>query len=133
ADLVVCNPPFFPPERGTLAHDQSRRQARSGSLEPFLRAARLALAGPRARAAFCYPAAALTQFLAAASDAGLVPKRLRLVHPRSSEPARLVLVELRVANPGGLIVNPPLVEWEGRARSPELTRIVAGRFGRNAD
>ncbi|HEV8547431.1 MAG TPA: methyltransferase [Polyangiaceae bacterium] len=132
AELVVCNPPFFSPGRGTPAHDPSRRQARSGSLEPFLRAARAALSGPRARAAFCYPAAALTELFTAATDVGLVPKRLRLVHPRAGDPARLALVELRAAKPGGLVVSPPLVEWEGRARSPELARIVAGRFGRNA-
>jgi len=132
AELVVCNPPFFAVERGTPAHDASRRQARFGSLEPFLRAARTALSGPRARAVFCYPAAALAELFAAAGDAALVPKRLRLVHPRAGEPARLALVELRVAKPGGLVVSPPLVEWEGRTRSPELARIVAGRFGPNA-
>jgi tRNA1Val (adenine37-N6)-methyltransferase len=128
AELVVCNPPFFPSARGTPARENARR-ARSGELEPFVRAARALLSGPRARAAFCYPAGELAHLLSTAEDAKLVPKRLRFVHARSDNPARLALIELRLAKPGGLVVLPPLVEWNGRARTDELSRIVAGRFG----
>ena len=129
AELVVSNPPFFAPAGGTPARHAGARRARSGALEPFLRAAGAALSGPRARAALCYPAAMLPELLRAAESAGLVAKRLRLVHARSSSTARLALVELRRAKPGGLVVLPPLLEWNGRARSPELEAIVAGRFG----
>jgi tRNA1Val (adenine37-N6)-methyltransferase len=128
-DLVVANPPFFPPARGTPARHAGARRARSGLLEPFLRAAQAALSGPRARAAFCYPAAMLPELLSAAKSEGLVPKRLRLVHARQENTARLALVELRRAKPGGLIVLPPLVEWNGRTRSREVEDIVAGCFG----
>lgn len=129
AELVASNPPFFPPASGTPTADGNKRRARSGHLEPFVRAAQALLAGPRARAAFCYPAAGLTDLFAAARVSGLVPKRLRLVHPRASAPARLALVELRIAKPGGLVVEPALIEWEGRTRSDELAEIVAGKFG----
>jgi tRNA1Val (adenine37-N6)-methyltransferase len=127
ADLVVCNPPFYPPASGTPA--RHARHSRSGELAPFLRAARRALSGPRTRAAFCYPAGTLCDFLVSAEEAGLVPKRLRLVHARASAPARLALVELRIAKPGGLVVEPPLVEWVSNARSGELKSLVAGGFG----
>ena len=131
AELVVSNPPFFPPASGTPARDGRQRRARSGTLEPFVRAAHALLAGPRARAAFCYPAAGLTELFAAARVSGLVPKRLRFVHARTGDVARLALVELRIAKPGGLVIEPALVEWEGRARSREVAGIVAGRFGPN--
>jgi tRNA1Val (adenine37-N6)-methyltransferase len=128
AELVVCNPPFFPPNAGTPS--TRARTARSGTLEPFVLAARAALAGPRARAAFCYPAAALVELFACAEGARLVPKRLRFVHARADTAARLALVELRIAKPGGLSVEAPLVEWQSaRVRSAELARIVAGEFG----
>lgn len=131
AELVVSNPPFFPPAAGTPS--ARARSARSGELAPFMRAAKHALAGPRARAAFCYPSAALAELLACAEAVKLVPKRLRFVHARADTPARLALVELRLAKPGGLVVEPPLVEWQsGRARTPELARIVRGEFGPNA-
>ncbi len=128
AELVVCNPPFFPPSSGTPS--SRARTARSGALEPFVRAAYAALSGPRARAAFCYPAGALSELFACADAARLVPKRLRFVHARAELPARLALVELRSAKPGGLRVEAPLVEWQSaRVRSAELARIVAGEFG----
>lgn len=129
AELVVCNPPFFAPASGTPARDGRARRARSGPLEPFVKAAEALLAGPRARAAFCYPAAGVPELFAAARLCGLVPKRLRLVHARAGHPARLALVELRIARPGGLVVEPPLIEWDGRARSREVAAIVAGNFG----
>lgn len=131
AELVVCNPPFYPAAAGTPS--TRALAARNGELSPFVRAARLALAGPRARAVFCYPAAALAELLASAREASLVPKRLRLVHARADATARLALVELRVAKPGGLVIEPPLVEWQsGRTRTPELACIVRGGFGPRA-
>ncbi|HEV8244825.1 MAG TPA: hypothetical protein VGP93_03620, partial [Polyangiaceae bacterium] len=61
---------------------------------------------------------------------GLVPKRLRLVHPMLGSPARLALVELRQARPGGLVVEAPLLEWSAVGRhSIELTALMAGRTG----
>jgi tRNA1Val (adenine37-N6)-methyltransferase len=133
ADLVVTNPPFFPAGRGRPRRDPKSRRARSGPLEPFLRAAAQALAGPSARLAVVYPAPALPELLAAAEAEALVPKRLRCVHATSERPARVVLLELRLAKAGGLVVLPPLVEWTApRRRSEELELVVAGRFGRAA-
>jgi tRNA1(Val) A37 N6-methylase TrmN6 len=131
ADLVVTNPPYFPAGISRARRDPKSRRARSGALEPFVRAAARALSGPRARLAIVYPAPALPELLSAAEREALVPKRLRFVHATSERPARVVLVELRLAKPGGLVVLPPLIEWlEPRRRSAELELIVAGRFGR---
>jgi tRNA1Val (adenine37-N6)-methyltransferase len=131
ADLVVSNPPFFTDGSARRQKHPQTARARLGSLEPFVVAAARALRGTRGRAAFAYPARSMSELFAAATQAGLVPKRLRLVHARPGDPARLALVELRRARPGGLVVEPPLFEWAGaRARSEELADIVAGRFGR---
>lgn len=125
ADVIVSNPPFF--TNGTRGPDtRLRTKARSGPVEPFLRAA-ATIMGKRAYAFFAYPAPALPEFIASAARMGLVPKRLRLVHAFATTPARLALLELRRAKPGGLVIEPALVEWLARgARSPELTAIVAG-------
>jgi tRNA1Val (adenine37-N6)-methyltransferase len=128
ADVVVSNPPFFDAERARASRDPAAARARFGPLAPFLRAAGKALASSRARAAFCYPARSLEQLLAGADAAGLVAKRLRFVHPRIDEPARLALVELRRARPGGLVVEAPLVEWDARGeRSAELSALSSRR------
>lgn len=133
ADLVVSNPPFFQPGAGRAQAHPRARAARSGELEPFLKAAARALAGPRARACFVYPARSLTELLVAAQGAGLVPKRLRLVHATADVPARIALVELRLAKPGGLVVEPPLVEWtRPGVRTTELRDVVAGRFAQRS-
>jgi tRNA1(Val) A37 N6-methylase TrmN6 len=126
ADLVVSNPPFFEPRSSRESADPARRRARFGGLGPFLSAAAKLLSGPRARACFCYPAGSLPALLAQAAPLRLVAKRLRLVHAAADSPARLALIELRRARPGGLVVLPPLIEWSGPGvRSPELSALIA--------
>lgn len=110
ADLVVMNPPFFSAERHQ-PHDPGRRVARHGALAPFLNAARAALSGSRGRATLAYPARALDELFDAARQARLTPKRLRLVHAFVDRPARLALVELRLARAKVLEIEPPLIEW----------------------
>ena len=121
--LVLCNPPYYPGHSHRAAQSAERAAARSGDVTPFLRAAASILARKTGRALFCYPAGQLPELLAAAQQAGLVAKRLRLVHARVDENARLALTELRAARPGGLVIEPPLVEWIGKRRSPELQAL----------
>jgi tRNA1Val (adenine37-N6)-methyltransferase len=129
AELVVSNPPFFQEGRHRAPKDALSKRSRMGRLEPFLAATRSALAGPKARAAFVYPSRTLTEFFAIAADQGLVPKRLRLVHPFCDRPARIALVELRIARPGGLVVEPPLIEWDRPGvASAELSRLSSGKI-----
>jgi tRNA1Val (adenine37-N6)-methyltransferase len=128
AELVACNPPFFDADRHRAPKDAGRRRARLGELAPFLAAAARCLTGNKARAIFAYPAPGLSELFSAAEQARLVPKRLRLVHPFAERPARLALVEFKLARPGGLVVEPPLIEWERAGRpSAELLAISAGR------
>ena len=125
--LVLCNPPYFPARSHRPAQSPAKAAARSGELRPFLVAASALLARKTGRALFSYPAPQLPELLQQAERLGLVAKRLRFVHARIDQPARLALVELRAARPGGLVVEPPLVEWIGRKRSPELLRLSADR------
>jgi tRNA1Val (adenine37-N6)-methyltransferase len=126
ADVVLSNPPFFD-ERDGKRGRADRAGTRRGKIEPFLRAASRAL-GRRATSFFVYPAPALPEFFGSARAADLVPKRLRLVHPFATSPARIALVELRRAKLGGLVVEPPLVEWAARGvRSDEVEALVSGK------
>ena len=128
ADLVVSNPPFFDPDHARQGPHAAKTRARFGDLTPFLTAAAGAVSGARSRIAFVYPARELNRFLASAERTQLIPKRLRLVHADTSTPARVALIELRRAKPGGLVVLPPLFEWsEKGVRTPELALILAGK------
>lgn len=108
ADLVVCNPPYVEPGRGR-APSAAHARARSGPLSVFLDAARR-LAGRRARVCFVYPAIEATTLLVELRTRGLEPKRLRAVHGRAKDKARVVLVECACGRPGGLSIEPPLLE-----------------------
>jgi len=127
ADLVVANPPFFSPESGRQGPEGPKMRARFGALEPFLAAAAAAINGPRARVVFVYPARELSRFLHSAEKVRLIPKRLRLVHADASTAARVALVELQRAKPGGLVALPPLFEWLAKGvRSPEVAAMLRG-------
>lgn len=124
ADLVVCNPPYVGLGRGKIPHERIRT-ATYGDLETFVVAARR-LAGRRARASFVYPATFAVTLLAMLRAQGLEPKRLRAVHGRAADKARVVLVECAAAKPGGLVIEPPFVETDGRgARSAALGALLS--------
>ena len=128
ADLVVSNPPFFDPANTRQGPHAAKTRARFGNLTPFIEAAAAAVNGARTRVVFVYPARELSRFMAEAERAKLVPKRVRLVHADASSPARVALIELRHAKPGGLVVLPPLFEWASKGvRSLELAGILNGQ------
>jgi tRNA1(Val) A37 N6-methylase TrmN6 len=57
----------------------------------------------------------------------LIPKRMRFVHADSNAAARIALIEMQRAKPGGLVILPPLFEWrEKGVRSPEIAQLVRG-------
>jgi tRNA1Val (adenine37-N6)-methyltransferase len=125
ADLVVCNPPYMAPGRGRPPKRPETARARSGELSLFTRAARGAM-GRRARACFVYPAGEVVALWSALRETGLEPKRARAVHADATTPARIVLVEARPAKPGGLTIEPPLVERDARGYAGELRSLLAG-------
>jgi len=108
ADLVVANPPYVPPGRGRPPSSPVRA-ARSGEVEPFVVCAR-ALLARRGRVCLVYPAHETMRLLTTLRNAGLEPKRARFVHASAGAQARVVLVEACPGKPGGLVVEPPLVE-----------------------
>jgi len=127
ADLVVSNPPFFDLTNNRPSKEVAKSSARFGDLAPFLEAAAAAVSGARTRVVFVYPARDICRFLSSAERVHLVPKRLRFVHADETSSARVALLELRRAKPGGLEILPPLLEWTAKGvRSPELARLLAG-------
>ncbi|PLX99981.1 MAG: SAM-dependent methyltransferase [Desulfuromonas sp.] len=134
ADLVVTNPPFRPPGGGRIAPDDERAAARhelAGGLLDFLSmAARLLKYG--GSFALIHLAERLPEIFSEMRTEGLEPKRLRMVHPRMGEGARLVLISARKGGRPGLKVETPLYIYNDREGDDErnYTDEVLRIYGR---
>lgn len=123
--VVLANPPYRRVESGRKAPDAERAAARhelAGGLEDFLRAG-AALLREGGRFYTIYLAERLTELLAGMSHQRLEPKRLRCIHSRSGEKARMVLVDGRKGGRPGLEVEPPLFVYGEKGYSAEVLRI----------
>ncbi len=126
--VVVSNPPFRPPGSGRTAPQTERAAARhelAGGLGDFLRAAAWLLPDG-GRFYLVYLAERLTEVLEGMRRAHLAPKRLRCVHGRLGDPARMVLVEGRKNGRPGLVVEAPLFVYDGEECSREVLAIYDG-------
>ena len=125
-DLVVCNPPYYPPASGHLAPDAPRQTARAEvccTLEDVCGAASYLL---RWGGSFClvHKPERLTDLLCALRLHALEPKRLRLVCKTAGDAPSLVLLEGRRGGKPGLTVEPPLIlQQVDGTPTAELDRI----------
>lgn len=134
-DLCVSNPPFRPVGAGKPNPDPEKALA---NVELACSLAELAavahrLLKPRGRLALVHDAGRLAEVLATLSAAGLRPEVLRLIHPRAAQAAsRLLVLCRRVARPGPLRTEPPLVlhEADGRFTAEAAAILGETRAGR---
>ena len=110
-DLVVCNPPYYPPGSGYVSGCDAMRTARaevSCTLEDICQAAAYLL---RWGGSFClvHKPERLTDLLCALRGAALEPKRLRFVCKTAEAAPSLVLVDARRGGKPGLTIEPPLL------------------------
>jgi tRNA1Val (adenine37-N6)-methyltransferase len=134
ADLVLANPPFRVPEKGRISSNHERAAARhelAGGLETFLRAAYYLLK-EGGRCCLVFLPERLAELLALMQQLHLEPKRLRLVHHTLGEAARLVLVEGFKEGKPGMIVEAPLLVYngEGQDYTEEVLAMYEGAVAR---
>lgn len=114
ASLVVANPPYRPVGQGRInpqLNVASARHELTLNLAEVVAAAGYLLKY-RGRFAMVHLPERLTDVLTTMRQAGIEPKRLRLVHPKRHKPPNILLVEgVRGAN-SGLDVLPPLYIYE---------------------
>lgn len=125
-DLVVCNPPYYPPQSGRMSEDAAIRTARSEiscTLEDICYAASYLL---RWGGSFClvHKPERLTDVLDAMRRHGCEPKRLRLVSTRPESAPSLLLVEGRRGGKPGLSIEAPLILQTSNGNpTPEVETI----------
>ena len=102
-DLVVSNPPYFPPSSGR-GNDPARMELHGGLEELCAAAGRLLKNG--GRFALCHRPERLCDVLCTLRAHGLEPKRLKLVAHSPAHPPALLLVEAVKGGRPGLTVEP---------------------------
>jgi len=127
--VVVSNPPYRIPASGRVAPHPGRAAARHelhGGLGDFLAAAAYLL-GDGGRFCVVYLAERLSDLIEGMRAARLEPKRLRCVHGRAGDVAKMVLVEGRKGGRPGIKIEAPLLVYEGDAYTPEVQALY-GQF-----
>ena len=122
-DFVVSNPPYRELGTGRTSRGEGRRAARfedRGTFAEFARCAAVALK-TKGKFSFVHLPERLPELMSGLSDNGLVPKRMRMVHGRADETAKMVLMETVKAGGAGLKVEPPLILHQGKGRNTRLT------------
>lgn len=125
-DVVLANPPYRRSGSGRLAPDGERAAARHelhGGLADFVEAARYLLK-PGGRCFLVYLPERLAELLTLLTAARLEPKRLRLVHGRADTAASMLLVEARRNGRPGLLVERPLLVYDGPDYSSETAALL---------
>ena len=110
-NLVVCNPPYYPPASGAVAADGALRTARAEvdcTLEDVCRAAAYLL---HWGGSFClvHKPERLTDLLCTLRAHGLEPKQLREICKTAGAAPSLMLLEARRGGKPGLTVKAPLI------------------------
>lgn len=128
-DVAVCNPPYRKPSSGRISVHDERRIARhelNGDLGDFLGAAAFLLKN-KGRAALVHLAPRSADLIVAMRQAGLEPKRLRMVHSFHDAEASMVLLEGVKGGRAGLAVLPPLTIYRrGKEYTDEVAAMIAG-------
>jgi tRNA1Val (adenine37-N6)-methyltransferase len=125
--VIVSNPPYVKKDTGRKSPQQSRYIARYESLLDLesLCAASTSLLYTKGRLYLIYPAQRLAELVATARAYDLEPHRLRLIHPRGSEPANLFLIECLKGGGSELKVEKPLYIYDGSAYTEEVRSYYA--------
>lgn len=126
---VIANPPYRRVGTGRMSPDPEEAVARHELKGSLASAAKTAVRLLEAGGLFTviFPATRLVSLLAVLEATGLAPKRLRLVHSRPNERARLALVEARSGGGEELEILPPLWVYQEENRySDEVEALLSG-------
>ncbi len=122
-DVVLANPPYRVKGTGRASSKPSRETGRfegQAGLAAFARAATYHLRD-KARFFMVHLPERLAAVIKACQGATLEPKRVRFVHSRADEPARIMLFEARKNSSPGLTIEPPLFLYEGQGNDTRMT------------
>ncbi len=127
AALVFSNPPFRRPDTGRISIDDERAAARHElkiTLSELIKTASYLL---KEKGRFCliYHPFRLIELISLLQESRLEPKRMRFVHSRDGEEAKMVLIEAVKSSGRWLKVDPPLyIHEDSGGYSDEIEQLL---------
>jgi tRNA1Val (adenine37-N6)-methyltransferase len=126
-DCVFANPPFRKPKTGRMSKDQERAVARHEieiTLPDLVKTASYLLKHS-GRLYLIYHPFRFAELISILRNARLEPKRVRFVHSRPGEEAKMVLIESLKGSRTWLKVDPPLfVHEKGKGYTEEMNSVL---------
>ncbi|WP_242361155.1 tRNA1(Val) (adenine(37)-N6)-methyltransferase [Limosilactobacillus antri] len=132
ADIVLCNPPYFPVTEKSQKNPNQYLAIARHELKTNLAMVAQQMSGllkMNGHGYLVHRPDRLTEILAVLQQQRLVPKRLRFIYPKPGRDANMVLIEaIKDGKPGGLKVVPPLiVNDEAGNYRPEVRKLLYGK------
>lgn len=129
-DLVCCNPPYFPKSSGYVSPEPERARARCDSFcsTADVCAAARYLLRYGGRLCVCHRPEQLCDLFCLMRDAGIEPKKLRLVQQRPDSAAWLALVEGRRGGKPSLDILPPFLMRDEKGESSRELEQLYGSY-----
>ncbi len=125
---VICNPPYFPPDSGSVSADEAARRARHEQPTTLTDVCRAAdwLLQYGGKFCLCHRPERLAAVLAALTAQGLEPKRLQAVQQTATSAPWLLLLEARKGGRPGLAWEAPLILREADGTPSAAYREIYG-------
>lgn len=126
ANAVICNPPYGTPGSSLISPFTDRATARIQGIDTLrsLFTAAFRILKGKGKISIVYPAARMLQAMKLLSECHLEPKRFRLVYPKQSKAANLVLIEgVKDAKPMLQPMKPLIIYQENQDLTNELKSI----------
>lgn len=130
-DVVVCNPPYYEPNRGRLNVLEEKALARHQLLMPSLTLFRVSrrLLHPAGRLALIYPAGRIDQIRQAMIETGFELSRMLWIHPCKGVAPGLVCMEARPREGAVDLIEDSLFLYDSqKLRTRAAEAIMAGEW-----
>lgn len=125
-DVITCNPPYMPPNRGMASPEHSMAVARheiTCTLDDVSRFAEVMLKD-RGKLFMIHRADRIVDIASKLRSRHLEPKRLRFVYPKPGKPANLILVEAMKKGQPHCSVDPPLYVYDQNGNYTEEINAI---------
>lgn len=132
ADVVLCNPPYFPVTAQSQKNPNRYLAIARHEIATNLETVAKQMSGllkMNGHGYLVHRPDRLTEILTTMQEHRLVPKRVRFIHPKPGRDANMFLLEvIKDGKPGGLKVVPPLtVSGEDGNYLPEVQELLYGQ------